>query len=114
VDSKLPVGISIFPFKDIVGSNKPPCRGFFDAFSMSHLVTQEQMEAFANYAEKHDIFEMFKDAVSNLVISKPSDPYQYLIDYFAKPRGKAIILFSPPGSGLSTAVCISSFRLTCS
>ncbi len=71
---------------------------------MSHLVSDEQMEAFANYAEKHEIFEMFRDAISKLVIAKPSDPYQFLIDYFAKPRGKFIILFSPPGSGVSTAV----------
>jgi hypothetical protein len=71
---------------------------------MSHLVADEQMEAFANYAEKHDIFDMFRDCVAKLVIDKPSDPYQFLIDYFARPRRKAIILFAPPGSGLSSVV----------
>ncbi len=72
-----------------------------------NLVTDDQIESFANYAEKHDLFEKFHDAVSKLIICKPSDPYQFLIDYFAKPKGKAIILFVPPCSGANTLVGFS-------
>lgn len=57
-------------------------------FRMSDLIDSNQLEEFANYSEKHSLFDLFSDAVSKLIIARPADPYGFLIDYFTKPRGK--------------------------
>ncbi|XP_056601569.1 adenylate kinase 8 isoform X2 [Triplophysa dalaica] len=58
----------------------------------------------AIYAEKHDIFELIQTLVKNLVVHKPEDPIQYLINVLKRdnvhvPR---IILIGPPASGKRT------------
>lgn len=73
---------------------------------MSDLVNLQKLEGFSNYAEKHDLFDMFGKCVSKLIVARPADPYQFIMDHFSKPRGKAIILLAPPSSGLSSTVSL--------
>ncbi|NP_001018480.1 adenylate kinase 8 [Danio rerio] len=56
------------------------------------------------YAEKHDIFHLIQTLVRNLMVDKPDDPIQYLINFLERdnvdvPR---IILLGPPASGKKT------------
>ncbi|XP_048043642.1 adenylate kinase 8 isoform X1 [Megalobrama amblycephala] len=58
----------------------------------------------AIYAEKHDIFHLVQTLVRNLMVDKPEDPIQYLINFLKRdsidvPR---IILLGPPASGKRT------------
>ncbi|XP_067294945.1 adenylate kinase 8 isoform X2 [Pseudorasbora parva] len=58
----------------------------------------------AIYAEKHDIFLLVQTLVRNLMVDKPEDPIQYLINFLKRdsvdvPR---IILLGPPASGKRT------------
>ncbi|KAJ3325571.1 Adenylate kinase 8 [Boothiomyces sp. JEL0866] len=59
---------------------------------MKDIVTQEKLEAFANYADRHEIYDLFKDTVSALMVSRPADPFQFMMDYFTKPPGKSILV----------------------
>ncbi|KAJ3273042.1 Adenylate kinase 8 [Terramyces sp. JEL0728] len=71
---------------------------------MKEIVTQEKLEAFANYADRHEIYDLFRDTVSALVISRPADPFQFMMDYFTKPPGKSIVVVTPPLSGLNSLI----------
>ncbi|XP_061117703.1 adenylate kinase 8 [Conger conger] len=56
------------------------------------------------YAEKHEIFDLVQLMVTNLLVDKPEDPLQYLIDYLKRgtldvPR---VMLLGPPASGKRT------------
>ncbi|KAL1275202.1 hypothetical protein QQF64_028016 [Cirrhinus molitorella] len=56
------------------------------------------------YAEKHDIFHLLQTLVRHLMVDKPEDPIQYLINFLKRdsmdvPR---IILLGPPASGKRT------------
>ncbi|XP_051551866.1 adenylate kinase 8-like [Myxocyprinus asiaticus] len=58
----------------------------------------------AIYAEKHEIFDLVQTLLRNLMVDKPEDPIQYLINILKRdsvdvPR---IILLGPPASGKRT------------
>jgi hypothetical protein len=43
-------------------------------------------DSFSEYAEKHGLYDLFQRTVEKLVISRPVDPYQFMIDAFSKSR----------------------------
>nr|XP_055055296.1 adenylate kinase 8 isoform X2 [Misgurnus anguillicaudatus]XP_055055297.1 adenylate kinase 8 isoform X2 [Misgurnus anguillicaudatus] len=56
------------------------------------------------YAEKHEIFDLVQTMVKKLMVEKPNDPIQFLIDFLKRenvdvPR---IMLLGPPASGKRT------------
>lgn len=52
---------------------------------MSELVTEiGKNKTFAEYAEKHGLFDLLQSSLSDLIIAKPEDPYQFLIDAFSR------------------------------
>ena len=57
---------------------------------MSDLTETEKNETFTAYAEKHELYDLFHSTVSKLLISRPTDPYQFLIDAFSKPQSSKI------------------------
>lgn len=58
---------------------------------MSDLTETGKNETFTAYAEKHDLYDLFHSTVSKLLIAKPVDPYQYLIDSFSKASPSNLI-----------------------
>lgn len=72
---------------------------------MSDLTETGKNETFTVYAEKHDLYDLFHSTVSKLLISRPTDPYQYLIDAFSKTQtSRSIILLAPPISNLKDTI----------
>lgn len=58
---------------------------------------------FALYAEKNSIFELYQRILSQLIISKPDDPLQFIIDFLKKDvNASATIMIGPPSSGKKT------------
>jgi adenylate kinase len=58
---------------------------------------------FSLYAEKHTIFELYQRMLSQLIIHKPTDPLQYLIEFLKKDAdAPATIIIGPPASGKKT------------
>ncbi|XP_070532328.1 adenylate kinase 8-like [Ptychodera flava] len=59
---------------------------------------------FTTYAERHDIFNLYKRLIERLVINKPDDPLDYLIGELKKENDDvpAIIIHGPPASGKRT------------
>ncbi|KAJ8413868.1 hypothetical protein AAFF_G00064660 [Aldrovandia affinis] len=56
------------------------------------------------YAEKHELFDLVQSMVTRLLVDKPEDPLQYLIDLLKRdslevPR---VMLLGPPASGKRT------------
>ncbi|XP_077096950.1 adenylate kinase 8 isoform X2 [Siphateles boraxobius] len=58
----------------------------------------------AIYAEKHDIFHLVQTLLRNLMVDKPDDPIQYLINLLKRDSAHVprIILLGPPASGKRT------------
>jgi adenylate kinase len=61
------------------------------------------------YIEKEKLYEMFEDMMKSLIVHRPEDPVQFLIDKLQKPQMMRIVMVGPPGSkrkeialGLST------------
>jgi adenylate kinase len=57
---------------------------------MSDLTDTGKNETFTEYAEKHELYDLFHSTVSKLLIARPTDPYQFLIDAFSKPKKSMI------------------------
>ncbi|KAM5145906.1 adenylate kinase 8 [Mantella aurantiaca] len=58
----------------------------------------------AVYAEEHELFTMIQNMVQQLLIDRPEDPIQYLIDHLQKDNDDVprIIVLGPPASGKHT------------
>ncbi|XP_071981632.1 adenylate kinase 8 isoform X2 [Engystomops pustulosus] len=58
----------------------------------------------AVYAEQHQVFHILQKMVENLLIDRPEDPIQYLIDHLKKDNDDVprIVVLGPPASGKHT------------
>ncbi|KAK6195868.1 hypothetical protein SNE40_001206 [Patella caerulea] len=56
---------------------------------------------FANYAEHHGVFDMYKRLLEQLIITKPADPVTYLIDLLKRENDDVpqIVILGPPAAG---------------
>ncbi|KAJ3037642.1 Adenylate kinase 8 [Rhizophlyctis rosea] len=71
---------------------------------MDELLDRNRAEAFASYADRHELFEVFESIVSRLLIERPEDVIQFMIDQLQKPKTPAIAILGPPSTGI-TKVC---------
>lgn len=62
---------------------------------MSNIIDPLKLEAFAAYAEKHGLYDMFQSVLSKLIIARPTDPFQFMIDHFSKSDGTYLVNNSP-------------------
>ncbi|KAJ3090543.1 Adenylate kinase 8, partial [Quaeritorhiza haematococci] len=67
---------------------------------MDGLILPFQTESIAHYADQHNLFELFQDLLVKIVIEKPEDAVQFMIDYLKKPHVPAICIGGPPTCGL--------------
>nr|CAB3220769.1 AK58 radial spoke protein [Phallusia mammillata] len=58
---------------------------------------------FGIYAEEHGIFDMYKRLLSQLIIDKPEEPIQFMIDWLKRDNNDVskIAVLGPPASGKS-------------
>ena len=54
--------------------------------NMDDLLDRNRAEAFASYADKHELFDLFESIVSRLLIERPEDVIQFIIDQLQKPK----------------------------
>uniref|UniRef100_H2Z0X8 Nucleoside-diphosphate kinase n=1 Tax=Ciona savignyi TaxID=51511 RepID=H2Z0X8_CIOSA len=59
--------------------------------------------SFGVYAEEHGIFDMYKRLLCQLIINKPTEPIQYVIDWLKRDNNPVpkIAVVGPPASGKS-------------
>nr|XP_039270982.1 adenylate kinase 8-like [Styela clava] len=62
---------------------------------------------FGVYAEEHEIFDMYKRLLSQVIVEKPDDPIQFMIDWLKRDSSDTtkIVVVGPPWSGKT---CIST------
>jgi len=58
------------------------------------LISKKRINGFAEYADKHDIFNIFHDLVQKLLTKQPMDPIEYMIEHLQHPQVPSIILHS--------------------
>uniref|UniRef100_A0A1I8HI63 RIIa domain-containing protein n=1 Tax=Macrostomum lignano TaxID=282301 RepID=A0A1I8HI63_9PLAT len=70
---------------------------------------------FALYAEKHNLFDLYHDLISQLLIHKPADPLQFLIESLEKDNARVstVMVLGPPASGKHTIGKMLAGRLRC-
>ncbi|CAD5123889.1 DgyrCDS12196 [Dimorphilus gyrociliatus] len=70
---------------------------------------------FSSYAEQHGIFDIYKRLLEQLVIQKPNDPIQFMIDELKKDNADIpqIVILGPPASGKTTIAKMLSKKLHC-
>ncbi|PAA93083.1 hypothetical protein BOX15_Mlig030341g2, partial [Macrostomum lignano] len=70
---------------------------------------------FALYAEKHNLFDLYHDLISQLLIHKPADPVQFLIESLEKDNARVstVMVLGPPASGKHTIGKMLAGRLRC-
>ncbi|CAD8094357.1 unnamed protein product [Paramecium sonneborni] len=61
------------------------------------LQYQQQVE---KYLERNKVYHIFEDLLKSLIIKKPDDPIQFLINKLQEPETKKIFVVGPPGSKL--------------
>ncbi|KAI9360335.1 adenylate kinase-domain-containing protein, partial [Zopfochytrium polystomum] len=69
---------------------------------MDILLDREKIEAFAAYADRHELFDLFDALLSRLLIEKPADPLAWMIDALQKPEVPSIVICGPPSSGVAS------------
>jgi len=52
------------------------------------------------YLENKKVYELFEDLMKSLIISKPEDPINYMIQKLSEPEQKKIFVVGPPGSNV--------------
>lgn len=60
--------------------------------------------AFAHYLEKHEVFTMFETLMKQLLIERPADPLDWMIQFLQRPAVPKVFVYGPPGAGKRT-VC---------
>jgi hypothetical protein len=87
---------------------------------MSELIEKTKLEAFASYgcafcltlADKHDLFDLFRTMTTKMLMDKPTDIFQYMMDFLKSTERKlflyftvtSVIIFGPPASGVAYLV----------
>jgi hypothetical protein len=61
---------------------------------MDYILDENKVQSFAEYADKHELFDMFERLITNMLIERPSDALQWMIDTLQKPVGEALALIS--------------------
>ena len=46
---------------------------------------------FSNYAEDKGVFELYSRMLGELIVNKPSDPLQFLVDYLSRPKDNGMM-----------------------
>lgn len=69
---------------------------------MDVLIDQEKMDAFAMYADQHELFDLFERMLTKMLIEKPQDPLTWMQEQLQKPAVPSIIICGPPSSGVSS------------
>ncbi|XP_077986552.1 adenylate kinase 8-like [Glandiceps talaboti] len=59
---------------------------------------------FTTYAERHNIFDLYKRLIERVIVNKPDDPLSFLIEELKKDNDDvpAILIHGPPSSGKRT------------
>jgi hypothetical protein len=52
---------------------------------MSHTYDKKTLELFADYADKHGIYDKFNYILSRVLLARPADPFQFMIDILQRP-----------------------------
>ncbi|KXJ18707.1 adenylate kinase 8 [Exaiptasia diaphana] len=69
---------------------------------------------FANYAQKHGIFQTYERLLSKLIIEQPSDPLTFMIETLKQEENvPEIIIGGPPAAGKRTMAVMASRHLEC-
>ncbi|KAJ3209810.1 Adenylate kinase 8 [Dinochytrium kinnereticum] len=71
---------------------------------VDYILDQDKIQGLADYADKHELFDLFERLVAKMLIEKPPDPLQWAIDYLQQPSVPSIVICGPPSSG-STVIC---------
>lgn len=71
---------------------------------MDDYVKNDKLASFASYAEKHELFDLFKFLTRRLSVTKPEDPIPYLIQEIQSKRVLEIYILGTPACG-KTKVC---------
>ncbi|KAI8617526.1 hypothetical protein BC830DRAFT_1113146 [Chytriomyces sp. MP71] len=65
---------------------------------MDPILDPAKVQAFAAYADHHELFDLFEGMVKSVVVDMPPDPLQHMIDYLKAPQLPAIVVCGPPRS----------------
>jgi len=60
----------------------------------------EYQREIEKYLESKKVYEVFEDLMKSLIISKPEDPINYMIQKLSEPEQKKIFVVGPPGSNV--------------
>ena len=55
-------------------------------------------EQIKQYMHEQEVYELFQSILRNLIIEKPEDPLEYIINYLGKEPTRRVFLMGPPGS----------------
>ncbi|KAL7748354.1 hypothetical protein RI367_006315 [Sorochytrium milnesiophthora] len=72
--------------------------------SMIERLSETQLQSFAQYADRHGIYDLFAQMLKRLVVEKPSDPLAWMEEFLLAPQRPAVVLIAPPVSG-AHSVC---------
>ncbi|KAI9103257.1 adenylate kinase-domain-containing protein [Phlyctochytrium arcticum] len=66
---------------------------------MNELLPRDRAETLGTYADNHELFDLFQSIVSRMIIEKPDDVIQFMIEQLQKPNAQGIIIIGPPSAG---------------
>ncbi|KAI8819667.1 adenylate kinase-domain-containing protein [Fimicolochytrium jonesii] len=66
---------------------------------MNDLLPTDNIQALASYADRHELFDLFEGIIGRMVIDKPDDAIQFMIEQLQKSPTHGIVILGPPTSG---------------
>ncbi|KAJ3158060.1 hypothetical protein HDU89_000443 [Geranomyces variabilis] len=78
---------------------------------MNELLSRDNIEELAAYADKHELFDLFETITARMVIERPDDVIQFLIEQLQKPETHNIVIIGPPTAGQGRVSEMLALRL---
>ncbi|KAJ3103969.1 Adenylate kinase 8 [Phlyctochytrium planicorne] len=71
---------------------------------VDYILDSDRIQGLADYADKHELFDLIERMTSRMIVEKPADPLQWAIEYLQQPVVVGVVICGPPSSG-TTVIC---------
>lgn len=65
---------------------------------MDKMQKMDFMQSVEQYLNDHQVYEMFEDLIRQVVVSRPADPHEFILQKIKARRSQRIFLLGAPGT----------------
>ena len=71
---------------------------------MDKMQKMDFMQSIETYLNEHQVYELFEDLIRQVVVARPQDPHQFILQKIKARRSQRIFLLGAPGTKKQSVV----------